>query len=88
MLLFWKGTTKQGITWAIMVGMIASLGWVLGSKEAMQFVYHFQPAEAAANAIVPFSQPAIITVPLGFLVLIVVSLLTRHTGTAKVLAKK
>ncbi len=88
MLLFWKGTTKQGITWAIMVGMIASLGWVLGSKEALQFVYHFAPAEAAANAIVPFSQPAIITVPLGFLVLIVVSLLTKKTGTAKVLAKK
>ena len=88
MLLFWKGTTKQGITWAIMVGMIASLGWVLGSKEALQFVYHFPPVEAVANAIVPFSQPAIITVPLGFLVLIVVSLLTKHTGTAKVLAKK
>jgi cation/acetate symporter len=88
MLLFWKGTTKQGITWAIMVGMIASLGWVLGSKEAMEFVYHYPKIEAATKAIVPFSQPAIITVPLGFLVLIVVSLLTRNTGTAKVLAKK
>jgi cation/acetate symporter len=28
-------------------------------------------------AIVPFSQPAIVTIPLGFLVLVVVSLLTQ-----------
>jgi cation/acetate symporter len=82
MLLFWKGTTKQGITWAIIIGMVASLGWVLGSKEAMQFVYHFSATDAAAKAIVPFSQPAIITVPLGFLVLIVVLLLTRKPATA------
>ena len=30
----------------------------------------------AANAPVPFSQPALVTIPLGFLVLVVVSLLT------------
>jgi cation/acetate symporter len=82
MLLFWKHTTKQGITWAIIIGMVASLGWVLGSKEALQFVYHFSATDAAAKAIVPFSQPAIITVPLGFLVLIVVSLMTKKSGTS------
>ncbi len=82
MLLFWKHTTKQGITWAIMVGMVASLGWVLGSKEAFQLVYGFKAVDAAAKALVPFSQPAIVTVPLGFLVLIVVSLATkRGAGT-------
>ncbi len=81
MLLFWKGTTKQGITWAIFIGMVVSLGWVLGSKEALQYVYNFTATDAAANAIVPFSQPAIVTVPLGFLVLIVVSLMTRKPAT-------
>jgi cation/acetate symporter len=81
MLLFWKHTTKQGITWAIIIGMVASLGWVLGSKEALQFVYHFSATDAAAKAIVPFSQPAIITVPLGFIVLIVVSLMTKKKTT-------
>ena len=30
----------------------------------------------------PFSQPGIVTIPLGFIVLIIVSLLTRKTGTA------
>jgi cation/acetate symporter len=72
MLLFWKRTTKQGITAAIIVGMLSSLGWILLSAQAYKDVYGLNPADA----IVPFSQPAIVTIPLGFLVLIVVSLLT------------
>ena len=72
MLLFWPRTTKQGITAAILVGMITSLGWILLSAQAYKDVYGLDPA----RSIVPFSQPGIITIPLGFLVLIVVSLLT------------
>ena len=73
MLLFWKRTTKQGITAAIITGMVTSLGWILLSAQAYKDVYGFDPA----TAIVPFSQPAIVTIPLGFLVLIGVSLLTQ-----------
>ncbi|MCG3149396.1 MAG: Cation/acetate symporter ActP [Verrucomicrobiae bacterium] len=73
MLLFWKRTTKQGITAAIIVGMVASLGWILLSAQAYKDVYGLDPAKA----IVPFSQPAIVTIPLGFIVLIFVSLLTQ-----------
>ena len=73
MLLFWKRTTKQGITAAIIVGMLASLGWILLSAQAYKDVYGLDPAQA----IVPFSQPAIVTIPLGFLVLIGVSLITQ-----------
>jgi cation/acetate symporter len=72
MLLFWKRTTKQGITAAIVVGMISSLAWILLSAQAYKDVYGLDPA----RAIVPFSQPAIVTIPLGFIVLVVVSLLT------------
>ena len=72
MLLFWKRTTKQGITAAIIVGMISSLAWILLSAQAYNDVYGLNPA----RAIVPFSQPAIVTIPLGFLVLIIVSLMT------------
>lgn len=72
MLLFWKRTTKQGITAAILVGMLSSLAWVLLSTEAFTSLYQLK----AEQSPVPFSQPAIVTVPLGFLVLIVVSLLT------------
>jgi cation/acetate symporter len=79
MLLFWRGTTKQGITAAIFTGMFTSLGWILLSAQAFKDVYGLDPA----SAIVPFSQPAIVTVPLGFLVLIVVSLMTRGTLKAR-----
>jgi cation/acetate symporter len=73
MLLFWKRTTKQGITAAITVGMVASLGWILLSAQAYKDVYGLDPA----RSIMPFSQPAIVTIPLGFIVLVVVSLLTQ-----------
>ncbi len=72
MLLFWKRTTKQGITAAIIVGMVSSLAWILLSAQAFRDVYGLDPARAW----VPFSQPAIVTIPLGFAVLIAVSLLT------------
>ena len=74
MLLFWKGTTKQGIIAAIVVGMVSSLAWVLLSSESYSQVYGMK----AEDAIVPFSQPGIVTIPLGFLTLVVVSLLTRR----------
>lgn len=73
MLLFWKGTTKEGITVSIIVGMVSSLTWILLSQQTYKDIYKIDPA----NAIVPFSQPALVTIPLGFLVLIVVSLMTR-----------
>jgi cation/acetate symporter len=73
MLLFWKGTTKQGITSAVLVGMISSLTWILLSAQAYKDVYGIDPT----TAIVPFSQPAIVTIPLGFAVLVAVSLLTK-----------
>lgn len=75
MLLFWPKTTKQGITWAIFVGMASSLGWILCSAQAFRDVYGLSPDLAP----VPFSQPGIVTIPLGFLVLVVVSLLTQPT---------
>jgi len=74
MLLFWRGTTKQGITAAIFAGMITSLGWILLSQQCYRDVYGLPPE----TAIVPFSQPGIVTIPLGFVVLILVSLLTRQ----------
>jgi cation/acetate symporter len=79
MLLFWKGTTRQGITAAICVGMVSSLAWVLVSGETFEKVYGM----SADSSLVPFSQPGIVTIPLGFLVLIVVSLLTQKTGRAQ-----
>jgi cation/acetate symporter len=74
MLLFWGRTTKEGITASILVGMFSSLGWVLLSGPAYENVYGLDPKGALA----PFSQPAIVTIPLAFAVLVGVSLMTRR----------
>jgi cation/acetate symporter len=73
MLLFWRGTTSQGLTAAIVMGMASSLAWILLSSDTYRDVYGLPPEDA----IVPFSQPGIVTIPLGFATLVVVSLLTR-----------
>ncbi len=76
LLLFWRGTTKQGLIAAVLVGMVSSLTWILLSGDTYRDVYGL-PAE---SAVVPFSQPGIVTIPLGFLTLIVVSLFTQPRG--------
>lgn len=78
MLLFWKRTTKYGITAAITVGLLGSLAWLLLSVPAFQNIYGYTAADAAKAAVVPFSQPGIVTIPLGFVVLVVVSLMTSR----------
>ncbi len=72
MLLFWSRTTKQGIIAAVTLGMVSSLAWILLSADTFEKVYGW----SREASIVPFSQPGLVTIPLGFLVLIVVSLLT------------
>ncbi|HEV8292847.1 MAG TPA: cation acetate symporter [Tepidisphaeraceae bacterium] len=77
MLLFWKRTTKQGLTAGVTVGMLSSLAWILASPQVYRDVYGLDPA----RSIIPFSQPALVTIPLGFLVLVVVSLITFRAQT-------
>ncbi len=79
MILFWRGVTRQGVIAAVTVGMTSSLAWILLSADTYKEIYKLNPADSP----VPFSQPGIVTIPLGFLTLIVVSLLTRpRTGEA------
>lgn len=80
MLLFWKRTTRQGIIASVVVGMVSSLGWILLSADTFQKVYGL-PAE---YALAPFSQPGLVTIPLAFATLIVVSLITGRGKHAPV----
>ena len=88
MLLFWKRTTKQGITAGIVAGLLSSLLWLAFTAPAYANIYkkYFFPNLDPNTAPMPFSQPGLVTIPLGFLVLIVVSLLTQpkspEIGTA------
>ena len=72
MILFWNKTTANGITASIIVGITAAIGLIMLSPE-MYGRYGLNPASAP----VPFSNPGIISIPLSFITLIVVSLLTR-----------
>ncbi|TWT54512.1 Cation/acetate symporter ActP [Rubripirellula amarantea] len=73
MLLFWRGTTKEGIIASVVIGALSSLGWILLSADTYSAVYGLDPA----GAIAPFSQPGIVTIPLAFVTLVVVSLMTQ-----------
>ncbi len=79
--LFWRRTTQQGIAAAIFVGLFSSLGWILLSGDAFEFLYG--PSAAAAKMTsLPFNQPAIVTLPLACIALLVVSLLTQKPAPA------
>jgi cation/acetate symporter len=75
MLLFWRRTTKQGIIAAVTVGMVASLAWILLSADTFEKVYGW----SREASLVPFSQPGLVTIPLGFFVLVAVSLLSPRS---------
>jgi len=76
MLLFWKKTTAKGIAASIMVGVVVSLLLIAFSPELYK-IYGMNPADAP----VPINNPAIISVPLSFITLVVVSLLTQKRKT-------
>ena len=71
MLLFWKKTTAKGIAWSIGVGMVSALAIILTSpKMYTQFGIDATAPHALDN-------PGIISIPLSFITLVVVSLLTQ-----------
>ena len=79
MILFWKKVTAQGVIASIIAGLTISLGMILLSPDVFAQVYNLP----AADAPLPISQPAIVSVPLAFLTLIVVSLLTQKKDVVK-----
>ncbi len=72
MLLFWKKTTAKGIASSILVGIISALAIILTSP-SMYSRYGLDPLSA------PFglNNPGIISIPLSFFTLYVVSLMTQ-----------
>jgi cation/acetate symporter len=71
MLLFWKKTTAKGIAASIAVGVVVSLGLIAFSPE-LYTLYGLNPLDAP----IPFSNPGIVSIPLSFITLVVVSLMT------------
>jgi cation/acetate symporter len=78
-LLFWKKTTAQGISWSIVIGILSSIGIILGSPTMFE-LYGLSPKDA----ILPLDNPGIISIPLAAITLVVVSLLTQKDNVNKV----
>jgi len=76
MMLFWKRTTARGITAGITAGIVSSVGLILFSP-SMYEKFGLDPATAPF----PLDNPGIISIPLSFLVLVLVSLATTRTTT-------
>jgi cation/acetate symporter len=72
MMLFWKRTTSKGMVASIVVGIVASVGLILFSPTAWE-LYGLNPADAPF----PLKNPGIISIPLSFIAIYLVSMLTR-----------
>jgi cation/acetate symporter len=77
MLLFWKKTTKQGIAASITIGVITSLFIILLSPTMWE-----RYGMAASSAPLPLDNPGIISIPISFITLVIVSLMTQKDKTA------
>jgi cation/acetate symporter len=73
MLLFWKKTTSKGIAASIVVGIISALGIILLSPSTYADLYGLP----AAQAPIPLDNPGIISIPLSFITLVIVSLFSQ-----------
>lgn len=78
MLLFWKRTTARGIAASIVVGIVASLGLIAFSPE-LYTLYGLNPLDAP----IPINNPGIISIPLSFVTLVGVSLMTQKKDTIR-----
>ncbi len=70
--IFWSKTTSRGIASSITVGILSAITFILLSPS--MFERYGLPKE---DALMPFDNPGIVSIPLATLTLIVVSLLTQ-----------
>lgn len=76
MILFWDKTTAKGITASIVTGIVSSVG-IIALSPTMFERYGLNPA----SAIIPIDNPGIFSIPLSFLVLVIVSLYTQKKNS-------
>lgn len=67
--MYWRKTTGIGVAVGMVFGLLTALAVILQS-----------PIFRGENAFIPISSPAVISLPVGFIVMIVVSLLTQPKG--------
>lgn len=83
MLIFWKRVTAKGIVASIITGVVSSVGLILLSP-TMYEQFGLDPAAAP----IPLKNPGIVSIPLSFLVIVAVSLLTGRAPGGAAAAEK
>ncbi|AYW41092.1 MULTISPECIES: cation acetate symporter [Pseudomonas aeruginosa group] len=73
MAMYWEGLTTRGAVWGGLTGLVSALVLVIGSPSVWTGVL------GHAQALFPYDQPALFSMPLAFLVIVVVSKLDRST---------
>jgi cation/acetate symporter len=73
-IIFWKKATAKGVSASIIAGLASSVIMIFLSQDTFTSVYNL-PNVTAPN---PIAQPAIISVPISFITLVVVSLMTQN----------
>ena len=83
MLIFWKRVTAKGIVASIITGVVSSVGLILLSP-TMYEQFGLDPVAAP----IPLKNPGIVSIPLSFLVIVAVSLLTGRAPGGAAAAEK
>jgi len=76
MVLFWKKTTAKGVASSIVVGILSSIIIILFSPTMYE-----KYGLLKADALIPLDNPGIISIPLAFLTLVIVSLYSKKKET-------
>lgn len=76
MVLFWKKTSSWGVVASVLIGTVSSLGIILLSPTMYERYGYLKEA-----ALIPLDNPAVISIPLSFVTLVVVSLMTQNSKT-------
>ncbi|MUG47038.1 cation acetate symporter [Paenibacillus woosongensis] len=78
--IFWRRFNTNGAIWAMVVGLIASVGLVIVSPN----VFHPEAGKAmfVGQPWFPLTTPGIVSIPLGFIAGFVGTMLSRKTGKA------
>ena len=74
--MYWKKATAQGLAIGMWAGLLTSVGMILLSKTVPWY------SSAPATAPVQLSNPSIISIPVGFIVMAIACLLTQPKGEA------
>lgn len=69
--IYWRKATARGLAWGMVAGLLTAVAIILLS-----------PTFRAGDAILPISSPGLISIPVGFLVMFLVSLATQPKGEA------